>query len=635
MASSTLARSQRWRAAVAVALLLIAGEVTSAPLTQDLTSLSLEQLANIEITSVSGHAEQLSDAPASVFVITHDDIRRSGARSLPEALRLAPNLELARTSASAYAISARGMNNADNKLLVLLDGRILYTPLYSGVLWYAQDVMLEDVDRIEVISGPGGTLWGSNAVNGVINIITRPAAETRGALLAGGSGNADRSAAARYGADLGNGKIRIYAKTLAEERTTRSNGVGLADARDRSQAGFRADWDFGLTLQGDAYRGNIDQANRDRTRIAGGNLLSTWTRSLADGGNFRAQAYFDRSELDVPAVPAPQTFKERLDIVDVSFQHDLAPWRGQNVSWGGEYRHAADRLTNVSSLAFLPDDLDLHWASLFVQDRVNLARALDLTAGVRLEHNSFTGLEAMPSLRLAWKPAERQLVWSEISRAVRTPSRLDRDLYSPSTPPFLIAGGPNFRSETADVLEIGYRAQPMDVVSLSATAFVHRYRHLRSVEIIDRRFIEVANQMEGTTTGVEGWATWQVTRTWRLLAGGVYLRQRLHLRPDSTDPTGVSAAGNDPPAQWSMRSSLDLPYNTEFDVDVRHVGTLPAPRVPAYTAVDMRVGWRVRPGLELSVVGENLFDPSHVEYGDPAIASAIPRTVFFKVTWAL
>jgi len=621
--------------AIAVAIALCATPALSASLSQDLTSLSLEQLANIEITSVSGRAEQLSDAPASVYVITNDDIRRSGARTLPEALRLAPNLQVARVSASSYAISARGMNAADNKLLVLLDGRILYTPLYSGVLWYAQDVMLEDVERIEVISGPGSTVWGSNAVNGVINVITKPAAATQGALLAGGAGNTDRGAEGRYGADLGNGKLRVYAKTIADDRTDRSNGTELRDARDRSQAGFRVDWDFGVTLQGDVYSGKVDQPNRDRSSMSGGNLLSTWNRALADGGNFRAQAYFDRSELEIPAVPIPQVFKERLDILDASFQHDLPAWHDQSISWGGEYRHASDRLQNVSSIAYLPDDRDLHWASLFAQDRATLGPSLDLTAGVRLEHNSYTGLEAMPSLRLSWKSQPRALVWGEVSRAVRTPSRLDRDLYAPANPPFIIAGGPNFRSETADVVELGYRAQPTDTLSYSATAFAHRYRHLRSVEIIDGHFIQVANQMYGTATGVEGWATWQVMPNWRLFAGGVYLRQRLHLRADSTDPTGTAAAGDDPPAQWQVRSSFDLPRNVELDFSVRHVGALPSPEVPAYTAVDARIGWRVQPGLELSVVGENLFDPAHVEFGSIANGSAIPRTVFFKVVWTL
>jgi iron complex outermembrane receptor protein len=270
-----------------------------------------------------------------------------------------------------------------------------------------------------------------------------------------------------------------------------------------------------------------------------------------------------------------------------------------------------------------------------VQDRVTLTSALDATAGVRLEHNSYTGLEAMPSARLAWHASAHGMAWAAISRAVRTPARIDRDLHAPEQPPYLIAGGPRFRSETANVVEIGYRDQPTASLSWSVTTFVQRYRHLRSVELVDRRFFEVANQMEGTTSGLEGWVTWQVTSRWRLAAGGVYLRQQLHLRPDSTDPIGVSAAGNDPPTQWSLRSSWQLPRDVELDVAVRHVGTLPEPLVPAYTATNVRVAWQPRPGLELSLVGENLFDPQHVEYGSGPNASEISRTVFFNVSWAL
>jgi iron complex outermembrane receptor protein len=627
-------RGKARRAGVAVSLALVAGPACAAN-ALDVSALSLEQLSTLTITSVSGHQESLADAPASIYVITAADIRRSGARSLPEALRIAPNLEVARVSANAYAISARGMNNADNKLLVLLDGRILYTPLYSGVLWYAQDVMLEDVERIEVISGPGGTLWGTNAVNGVINVITYPARRTQNGLVVAGNGSRDKRYAARYGGTFEGGAWRVYGKALEERQTLRADGRGASDARRRGQVGLRMDWDTGATLTGDVYDGRVDQAGRRAAGTAGANLTGAWDVKLRDGAALRTQGYWDHTELDVPGATGTPSFRERLDIIEASFQHDLAPAHGQQVSWGGEYRQAFDRVDNAGGVAFLPGDRQLRWASLFAQDRVALTPAMDASAGMRIEHNSYTGLEAMPSARLAWRRSAHDMAWAAISRAVRTPARIDRDLYAPQQPPYLIAGGPRFRSETADVVELGYRDQPTASLSWSVTAFVQRYRHLRSVELIGGRYFEVANQMEGTTSGIEGWATWQVTRRWRLAAGGVYLRQRLHLRADSTDPIGVSAAGNDPPTQWSLRSSWQFPRDVELDVAVRHVGTLPAPLVPSYTATNVRVAWRPLPSVELSLVGESVFDPQHVEFGTGPGASEIPRTVFLNVAWSL
>src|SRR5881392_810469 len=310
-------------------LLSIAAACAAAPLAQakslaaKLSTLSLEELSNIEITSVSKRAERLSDAPTSVFVITGDDIRRSGATSLPEALRLAPNLEVARVDSRQYAISARGFNNTiANKLLVLIDGRTVYTPLFSGVFWDAQDTLLEDVDRIEVISGPGTTLWGANAVNGVINVITRRAAETQGALLVAGAGNLERGAAARQGGKLGaDGAFRVYGKISDRDQTSRADGTSAHDSWDSGQVGFRADWGTAagaFTLQGDAYRGTIDQAAAGDIRISGGNLLGRWARQLSGGDRVQAQAYFDNTGREIPG-----TFEERLNIFDVEFQHAL------------------------------------------------------------------------------------------------------------------------------------------------------------------------------------------------------------------------------------------------------------------------------------------------------------------------
>lgn len=606
---------------------------------ENLADLSLEELGEIRVTSVSKRPERLLDAPGSIYVITGDDIRRSSATTLPEALRLAPNLEVARVSASQYAISARGFNNAGNKLLVLIDGRIVYTPLYSGVLWYEQDVVLEDVDRIEVISGPGGTLWGSNAVNGVINVITRAAQDTRGGLVSAVGGDLGRGGAVRYGGSLDSGgSYRVYAKGFDIANSARANGTEAHDRWERALAGFRADWgaspEQGFTLQGDAYQGRLDLTVPDDQKISGANLLARWTHQFPGGDHIRLQGYLDQRELEIPGAAAVGTLIERLNIADIELQHRIQRIQGHALTWGGGYRTARDHVNNVTTLAFLPARRDLDWSSLFLQDEIALRDDLNFTAGVKGEHNPYTGSEFLPSLRLAWKPAPQRLVWGALSRAVRTPSRVDRDLYSPAAPPFVFAGGPGFRSETSDVAELGYRAQPRPGLSYSLTAFHHIYDHLRSIEAAGGQRT-VGNEMEGESTGIEAWASWQATGIWRLSAGGTMLHQELRLKPGSTDSTGVSAAGNDPDYQWNLRSSLDLPRRMEFDVDIRHVAELPNPVVPAYTAVDLRLGWQAGKTVELSILVVNLFDPRHPEFGAPATRNELERGAYARVIWKI
>jgi iron complex outermembrane recepter protein len=601
----------------------------------DLADLSLEQLANIEVTSVSRRAERLSDAAASIYVITNDDIRRSGVTSLPEALRLAPNLQVARTSASGYAISARGFNNAiGNKLLVLIDGRTVYTPLFSGVFWDAQDVMLEDIDRIEVISGPGGTLWGANAVNGVINVITRKAQATQGTLAAAGGGNLEAGGSVRHGGKFGaDGHYRVYGKYFDRDNTKRANGTAVADGWDKGQLGFRADWSSGanrgFTLQGDLYDGKEEQAPTGKINISGGNVIARWNERLAGGSDLRVQFYYDRTKRD------QATFGETLDILDVEMQQGLPAVGAHRILWGGGYRSAKDSVRNSAGLAFLPADKDLAWANAFVQDEIRLADGLELTLGIKLESNDYTGWETLPSVRLAWKAAPNRLVWGALSRAVRAPARLDRELFSPANPPFLLAGGPNFESEIANVAEIGYRAQASSTLSYSVTAFYHDFDKLRSLEPLPGGGFVIANGVEGTTRGIEGWGAWQATKSWRFSAGGMYLDKDLKSRPGSLDPTGPAAQGNDPEYQWQLRSSLNLTDRHEFDVIVRNVGSLPNPAVPAYVAVDAWLGWRVSRSVELSLTLQNIFDSEHPEFGAPATRSVFERGAFLKLLWRL
>ncbi len=603
----------------------------------DLVELSLEQLANIEVTSVSRRAERLADAPASIFVITNEDIRRSGVVTLPEALRLAPNLQVARTSSSGYAISARGFNNSiGNKLLVLIDGRTVYTPLFSGVFWDANDVMLEDVERIEVISGPGGTLWGANAVNGVINVITRPARDTQGGSINAGIGTSSSGGAFRYGGKLGpNGHYRVYGKGFEHQNTERATGTEVRDGWQKGQLGFRADLnDAGrdLTLQGDAYRGELEAAAPGKNRIEGINLLGRWNQKLASGSEMRLQAYFDRTMRNLSGV-----FREELDILDLEFQHAGRQSGAHQLLWGAGYRHASDHVENSASLAFLPASKSLNWANVFVQDEISLREDLQLTAGIKVETNTYTGTELLPSARLAWKLSSNQLLWGALSRAVRAPSRLDRELFTfaPGTGTPVLAGGPNFRSEISNVIEAGYRAQPSSAWSYSVTAFHHIHDRLRSFEAVPGGRFVIDNKIEGTTNGVEGWATWQAARTWRLSGGVVLLKQRLALKPDSRDVAGIGALGNDPNHQWMLRSSLDLSAKHDLDVIVRHVGAPSFSTVPAYTAVDARLGWRISRDLELSLTLQNLFDPGHAEFGGAATRSEYERALFLNMQWRL
>jgi len=617
----------------------------------DLADLSLEQLANIEVTSVSRRAERLADAPASIYVITNDDIRRAGVRSLAEALRLAPNLQVARTSASTYAISSRGFNNSiGNKLLVLIDGRTVYTPLFSGVFWDQQDVMLEDVERIEVISGPGGTLWGANAMNGVINVITRTASDSQGTLVAAGVGNRDENAALRYGGKLGEaGHFRVYGKGLELQNTRNAAGVSFPDGWQKEQVGFRADWgrpNRNFTVQGDAYSGKSE--NRPAVgpvEVSGMNLLARWNEKFSSGSDFRLQAYYDQSDRDDRS-----GFQGDVNTYDIEFQHGI-PLGAHKVLWGGGYRHARDDVPSTLPLnpllalviKFVPPARTLTWQNVFVQDEYRLSETVELTVGLKLENNDYTGWEKLPSARLAWKPENNQLVWGAASRTVRAPARLDRDfnlvavgtLVPVLLPPpnnVFIAGGPYFESEVANVFEIGYRAQPSSVLSYSVTAYRQNYQKLRSGMPAPNALIE--NKISGFENGVEAWAAWQAARAWRLSGGFSTLRQHLGVDPGSRDPVGPIALGNDPDHQWMLRSSSNLSDRAEFDITVRRVGSLPvqAPGLPvqAYTAVDARLGWKATRNVEVSLTLENIFDSEHAEF---TTANLYGRSVFLKLLW--
>ena len=613
----------------------------------DFADLSIEELANIQVTSVSKRPERLLDAPASVFVITADDIRRAGASSIPDALRLAPNLHVGEVSSYGYSISARGLNgsgnSAPNKLLVMIDGRSVYAPLFSGVFWDQQDVMLEDVERIEVISGPGGTMWGVNAVNGVINITTRSARATQGSLavLRGATDGGDL--AFRQGGTQGDAAWRVYGKVLRRSHTEAANGARVNDAWRQAQLGFRADWERGgdlFSVNGNVYRGELEQPELGAISVSGtalrlgeidthgANLTGRWERALDDGGRVSVQAYLDHTRREVPP-----TFTESLNIADIQLQHSFPAWGAHSLVWGLNYRHSWDRVTNSEVIAFLPARDGQTWASLFAQDEIALRPELSLTLGARIERNDYTGNELLPTARLSWRLNPRHALWTALSRTVRAPTRLDVDAYIPGRPPYLLRGGQQVRAEVAKVFELGYRGQPLPGLSYSATLFHNEYDHLRTQEIDPTRtFLTFGSLMEGEATGIEMWGSYQLSQAWRMSAGYTALHERLRLKPGSNDAAGPGNAGKDPSHTLQLRSNYSFDDRRELEVALRKVAALENPAVPAYWALDARFGWRLRPGLELSVVGRNL-NGSHGEYGPVATRSELGREVGVKLVW--
>lgn len=603
--------------------------------------LSIEELSEIKVTSVSRKPEALTQAAASVYVITGEDIRRAGVDSLPEALRLAPNLQVARANSFAYAITARGMNgtqnSAPNKLLIMIDGRSTYSPFFSGVLWDVQDTLLEDIERIEVISGPGGVLWGVNAVNAVINIITRQHAT--GLLATVNGGNHGGSVAVRHGA----GNWRAYVRTVRQRSTETVAGIPVDDQRRHTQAGFRGDIVMGndrLTINGNFYDGRSGQPRPGAISVsgttlalrdidsAGANLTAGWSRQLADGGALSLQAYLDHTERVVPP-----TYSQRLDVLDVQVLHTLGTRGAHQPAWGASYRVARDRATNSAVVAFLPPHVTQSWASLFAQDEWTLWPGLRMTAGARIERNPYTGAEFLPSMRLAWAAADNALLWGGASRTVRAPTRLDVDTYIPGKPPFLLNGGNMVKAEVARVYEVGYRGRPAAGVSAAITLFQHRYDDLRTQEIApSRTFVTFASGMEGKAMGIEAWGMVQLSPSWRLSGGATGLKERFWRKPGSNDTASPTTTGRDPHHQFQLRSSHTFSNGVEFDVAVRRIGRLRNPVVPAYTAVDARLGWRIAPQWELALVGQNL-NGSHAEYNPVQFRAELPRMLGVRLTY--
>src|SRR3984957_21219100 len=624
-----------------------------------LKQLSIEELMNLDVTSVSKQPEPYGRAPAAIQVITQDQIRRSGASSIPEALRLADNLQVAQKNAHDWAISARGFNAAlGNKLLVMIDGRTVYTPLYSGVFWDVQDYLLEDIDRIEVISGPGGTLWGANAVNGVINIITKSAADTQGAYAeAGGGSEPHEFAGARYGGSLdADTHFRVYGKYFDRGDEVLANGDPEPDAWRQGRAGFRIDSEHSaqdrFTVQGDYYDGHENLQTGGEGDASGDNLLGRWTRILSDDSDLSLQSYIDQTHLSLPTPPLtvnglqfspPGFLYDDLTTYDVDFQHRFRIGAYNRIVWGLGFRRTQDAVIDAPGLGFSPADLDQNLYSAFVQDEFALRKNLSFTIGAKLEHNDYTGFESEPNARLSWILNSSQAVWSAVSRAVRTPSRFDHDLSEGSPPyPVFLKGGSDFTSESVIAYELGYRAQLNSKATASVSSFYNRYNDVRSVSLTPVTVFPVyfANNLQGDTYGLEFSGNYQVSDAWSLHAGYTLLQEHLHVKPGGYDLDNALFETAAPEHQFSVRSSLNLPWRTELDAGLRWVDTLhtdtgaiPA-TVPSYFELNTRLAWHASEQFELSLAGQNLLHNRHPEYGPPDPARAeIQRSVYGKLAW--
>ncbi|HEY7215787.1 MAG TPA: TonB-dependent receptor [Thermoanaerobaculia bacterium] len=630
----------RQRAALFAALcgLLAAAPVRAAQVQPDeLRKMSIEELMEVDVTSVSRRSERVSGAAAAVTVITGEDIRRSGVTSLPEALRLVDALHVARFNSGTWAISARGFNvGTANKLLVLIDGRSVYTPLFAGVFWDVQDLLLDDVDRIEVIRGPGATLWGANAVNGVINVITKSARATPGGLAKLGAGNEEGFAGVRYGGALGErAAYRVYTKYRSIDALAFAAGGSAEDPLRALQGGFRVDGDRSerdsYTLQGDVYRTTSGLFQHEDSRMNGGNVLGHWSRRFDAGTRLDLRAYWDRTFRRVPG-----QFEEHRDTWDVDFQHTLPFGRRHEVVWGLGYRVSSDDTEDTPVIAWVPGERTQTLFSAFAQDEIALVPdRVQLTVGSKLEVPEYTGLEVQPSVRLAWTPNEHRTLWGAVSRAVRAPTRLDEDSRFLFGPVVLVQGSRDFESEEVIAYEAGYRILPRSDVSLEISTFYNVYDHLRSQEppATGAPFpITLANGLNATTYGAEMQLNVQAAPWWRLYGAYTWFHSRFTRDPDSRDPTGGASEGDDPGNRFAIRSYVDLPRGVELDAWLRYVDSLPNPFIPSYTELDLRLGWRPSDRLELSLVGQNLLHERHAEFFT-ARPEEVQRGVFGRAVW--
>lgn len=659
-------------AAIAPALAEEPASPASADSVEDLYALPVEQLARLDyiVTSASKKEEKVLDTASAIYVVTQEDIRRSGATSIPEVLRMVPGVNVARIENSRWAISVRGFNGKfGNKLLVLIDGRSVYTPFFSGVYWDQQDTVLEDIERIEVIRGPGATLWGANAVNGVINIITKHAKETQGNLVTAGGGNIERSfGAVRHGGKAGDVHYRVYAKRFDHRDSQIRSGVRGNYDWEAVRAGFRTDWENTsadtYTVQGDIYTSSLNSLETQRsftaplsqtvsseTKPQGGNLLGRWNHDFSPVSELQLQAYFDQD------VRVDDSFSIRSTTFDIEIQHSYGGFEDHFVIWGAGARRIKNHVTVDPFISADPATRTMHVFNAFLQDEITLNPAWTVTLGSKFEHNVFTGLEIQPSVRTLWKADEHQSLWAGVSRAVRTPNRTEEDFnlttvilpagtfgpFSPITKLALL-GTAGLKSEEVITYEAGYRAELNKRANIDVTVFYNDYKNLIGTES-GASFTETTpvshtvrplyfrNNAHGETYGLEIAPAWNVTEDWMLKGSYSLLKMALHRNPGSTSTTSEDPEGESPQQQFSLISYLSLPHDLELDAMAHYIDSLPQFGLKHYVRMDIRLGWEPMDGLELSLVGQNLFREAHYEIETNNHRISIPRSVYTKATW--
>ncbi len=622
--------------------------------------MSLEELMGIEVTSVAGVAQEWFKTPAAMYVITGEDIRRSGHRSISEALRLVPGMNVARIDANLSAVSARGFNlRFANKLLVLIDGRTVYDPLFAGTFWDVQDALLEDIDRIEVIRGPGATLWGANAVNGVINVTNKSAKHTQGLYLTGGGGNKERGlAGVRYGGTLGEDSYyRVWGKYFLRDHFEDPSGNSRPDDWDLFHGGFRVDLgdtqNTKLTLQSEAYNthrigegvkipipGHLTFNNVvGDGRANGGHVLARMTHEADSGAGWSLQGYYDRTNR-----VAGGEFEARRDTFDLDFRHHFLVGQHHDIIWGLGYRHTRDRTQASSSLIFIPADRSADTFSGFIQDTITLIPdELFVMVGSKFEDNDYTDFEFQPSGRLAWTPSDRQTIWASVSRPVRVPNRSTSDLLLISAyadtgllgggppsgvfVPLAITGDPGVDSEELTAYELGYRVKFTDNLSFDAAGFYNDYRKL--VGTPASGVGQLSNRGSAQTYGLELSTTWHAASNWKIVAN--YSALNVHIKGD----LGLGTVGDQPHHTASVASYLDLHEDLEFNTALYWVDSVPSQGAAAYWRLDMGFTWRPTERLELAVWGQNLLDSSHREVNDLFFQSSpteVERGVYVQAT---
>ncbi len=635
-ASAGLSRARRNLAGCAALIMLLPLRAGVAQSVEELRNLSIEDLANIEISSVSKSAEPLGDAPAAIYVIGHDDIVQSGAHSLPEILRMAPNLEVAQINATDYAISARGFNVGDNaslsnKLLVLIDGRSVYTPLFGGVYWDMQQVPPEEIERIEVISGPGATLWGANAVNGVINIITRKAADTQGGLLTLGGGNLLRSASLQYGGRIDQDlTYRVHAEGFDASALDTPGGHNAHDGWSKPSGGFRVDWAPAgdtVSLQGDIFHAQEDPNGS----VGGRDLFASWQHQLEGGSTLQLQAYYDKESRYVDDGGGGFF----IDTYDIELQHSFTLGSWNSIVWGAGERVFSYEFENTA-LQLQPAGRTLNLANIFGQDTLSLSDRVKVTVGLKIEDEPYTGVEPMPSIRASWKVADSTLLWAAISRAVRSATPVDRDLREFAGPEDFLNGSEQFQPEKLTAYEAGTRMQLSPRASFSISTFYNVYDDLRTIELSPISGflpLEFGNRMGAIVYGVEAWGDYRVTDWWRLSAGFNIQHEHLRFLPGASGIAGLAFVANDPNHQASLRSSVNLGGGVTWETALRYVGKLHHPGLPDYGELDLRLAWAATESIDVSISGDNLLHDRHAEFLEDGQSDEIPRSFFLETRW--